>query len=40
MGFKGFLTDHQQFVLMNDTSSSLLHILLGVPQGLIVGRLL
>jgi hypothetical protein len=38
--FESYLSDCQQFVLVNGQSSSLLHILLGVPQGSNLGPLL
>ena len=38
--FKSYLTDCKQFVMINKSSSSLLDILLGVPQGSILGLLL
>ncbi len=38
--FKNYLSQRQQLVLVNGHSSSLLHILLGVPQGSILGPLL
>jgi hypothetical protein len=38
--FKNYLSQHQQFVVVNGQSSSLLHILFGVPYGSILGPLL
>jgi hypothetical protein len=38
--FNSYLSQRQQFVVINGHSSSLIHILLGVPQGSILGPLL
>jgi hypothetical protein len=38
--FKSYLSDRQQFVIVNGMPSTLLYILLGVPQGSILGPLL
>jgi hypothetical protein len=38
--FKNYLSQHQPFLVVNGQSSSLLHILFGVPQGSILGPLL
>ena len=38
--FKSYLSDRQQYVIINGLPSTLLHILLGVPQGSILGPLL
>jgi sarcosine oxidase/L-pipecolate oxidase len=38
--FKSYLTDQKQFVSIDDSISDLLSILIGVPQGSILGPLL